>query len=138
MKTEKRIFAYPIEMKGHAKEELIKEAEALGLVWSVDGFLEELNKDQINAQDYYCGTYEVEVFDQDISYILVGEELVDDFVDGDAHCAAQHLKNDGTGELIEYDRSEPLYKLLNAIAGYWDFIEITPEEARIIKSHLKE
>lgn len=136
MKTEKRVFAYPIEMKG-TKEELIAEAEALGLVWSVEGFVEQFNKGMIGGYFYQYDTYEVEVFDQNISYFLAGSKLVEDYLEGDYMSAVKNIE-DGTGALIEYDHSEPLMELLNNVDGWNNVIDITPEEAQAIKSHLKE
>lgn len=67
MSTEKRVFAYPIEMIGTDKETLIKQAELLGMVWTPDGFLEAMNSDQIRGNnDFYYGTYEAEIFDSNV------------------------------------------------------------------------
>lgn len=65
-KIETRIFAYPIEKGWMSKAELILEAEGLGLVWTVDGFLRDLNADKINDQDYFYGTYKTEITNEQL------------------------------------------------------------------------
>ena len=74
--------------------------------------------------------------EQQISYILAGSELVDEYQESDYMSAVKNINN-GEGVLIEYDHSRPIGILLDELDGNMGFCEITKDEAEAIKSHLE-
>lgn len=97
MATETRILAYPIEMGGKAKMELIAEAETLGMVWTINNFIIALNLDKINDQDYYYATYEAEVFDSNVvvNKLELASELAHESARKEMMASGEILDSDG-------------------------------------------
>ncbi len=74
--------------------------------------------------------------EQKISYILAGSELVETYENEELIDVAHYINENG-GDIIEYDHSKPLFRLLDGIRGQSDFCLITKEEYDTIKSHLE-